>query len=192
MLCLTCLLLNQGLERLVICYWINKYKNLTFESFFCKFHATAELITLCWFQSKLVGSALNSFLATVKLAIIVKYTAVSLLHIVSYNLSQPLTHWFNLPIFFIDGFLFFFLPCLFPSNSTITMSSTELTPEERYDLITKNLEEVLNGQIIKNVLENENRPLKIYWGMSLIYVCSASKYHFSTLPYIQRHQSKQC
>ena len=37
-------------------------------------------------------------------------------------------------------------------------------PTEQYSLITKNLQEVLNGAIIKNVLENEKRPLKIYWG----------------------------
>ncbi|CDR40717.1 CYFA0S05e03642g1_1 [Cyberlindnera fabianii] len=37
-------------------------------------------------------------------------------------------------------------------------------PEKQYQLITKNLQEVLNGQIIKNVLEVEKRPLKIYWG----------------------------
>lgn len=37
-------------------------------------------------------------------------------------------------------------------------------PEEQYRLITKNLQETLNGQIIKNVLEVEKRPLKIYWG----------------------------
>lgn len=37
-------------------------------------------------------------------------------------------------------------------------------PVEQYNLITKNLQEVLNGAIIKNVLENEKRPLKIYWG----------------------------
>ena len=33
-------------------------------------------------------------------------------------------------------------------------------PTEQYSLITKNLQEVLNGAIIKNVLENEKRPLK--------------------------------
>ncbi|OUM55441.1 hypothetical protein BVG19_g4981 [[Candida] boidinii] len=37
-------------------------------------------------------------------------------------------------------------------------------PEEQFKLITKNLQEVLNPQIIKNVLEVEKRPLKIYWG----------------------------
>lgn len=35
---------------------------------------------------------------------------------------------------------------------------------EAYELITKNLQEVLNPQIIKNVLEVEKRPLKVYWG----------------------------
>lgn len=37
-------------------------------------------------------------------------------------------------------------------------------PTEQYNLITKGLQETLNGQIIKDVLEKENRPLKIYWG----------------------------
>ncbi len=44
------------------------------------------------------------------------------------------------------------------------MSSTITDPQEQFDLITKNLQEVLNPQIIKNVLEVEKRPLKIYWG----------------------------
>lgn len=46
------------------------------------------------------------------------------------------------------------------------MSSEESTvdPNVAYDLITKNLQEVLNPQIIKNVLEVEKRPLKLYWG----------------------------
>lgn len=42
--------------------------------------------------------------------------------------------------------------------------STITNPTEQYDLITKGLQEVLNAQIIKDVLENEKRPLKIYWG----------------------------
>ncbi|CCD26801.1 tyrosine--tRNA ligase TYS1 NDAI_0I02320 [Naumovozyma dairenensis CBS 421] len=37
-------------------------------------------------------------------------------------------------------------------------------PQDAYNLITKNLQEVLNPQIIKNVLEVEKRPLKLYWG----------------------------
>ena len=36
-------------------------------------------------------------------------------------------------------------------------------PVEQYNLITKGLQETLNGQIIKDVLEKENRPVKIYW-----------------------------
>lgn len=39
-----------------------------------------------------------------------------------------------------------------------------MNADEKFNLITKGLQEVLNPQIIKNVLENEDRPLKIYWG----------------------------
>ncbi|KAK9472143.1 Aminoacyl-tRNA synthetase, partial [Dipodascopsis tothii] len=35
---------------------------------------------------------------------------------------------------------------------------------DAYDIITENLQEVLNGAVIKDVLENQKRPLKIYWG----------------------------
>lgn len=41
---------------------------------------------------------------------------------------------------------------------------SELTPDQQFELITRNLQEVLNPQIIKNVLEVEKRPLKVYWG----------------------------
>ncbi|KAG0674554.1 Tyrosine--tRNA ligase cytoplasmic [Pichia californica] len=41
---------------------------------------------------------------------------------------------------------------------------SELTPEQQFELITRGLQEVLNPQIIKNVLEVEKRPLKVYWG----------------------------
>ncbi len=44
------------------------------------------------------------------------------------------------------------------------MSNIVEDPKEKYTLITKGLQEVLNGQIIKKVLEEEKRPLKIYWG----------------------------
>ncbi|CAR21508.1 Tyrosine--tRNA ligase [Lachancea thermotolerans] len=43
-------------------------------------------------------------------------------------------------------------------------SQTIQDPQAAYELITKNLQEVLNPQIIKNVLEVEKRPLKLYWG----------------------------
>ncbi|KAK6464224.1 tRNA synthetases class I-domain-containing protein [Scheffersomyces coipomensis] len=42
--------------------------------------------------------------------------------------------------------------------------SVELSPEEQYRWITKDLQEVLNAQIIKDVLEKEKRPLRLYWG----------------------------
>lgn len=44
------------------------------------------------------------------------------------------------------------------------MASAPVDAQESYNLITKNLQEVLNPQIIKNVLEVEKRPLKLYWG----------------------------
>jgi tyrosyl-tRNA synthetase len=37
-------------------------------------------------------------------------------------------------------------------------------PKEQFRLITRNLQEYLNGQIIENVLQNEKRPVKVYWG----------------------------
>lgn len=47
----------------------------------------------------------------------------------------------------------------------MTTAADEITDSnEAYELITKNLQEVLNPQIIKNVLEVEKRPLKVYWG----------------------------
>ncbi|ODV78410.1 tyrosyl-tRNA synthetase [Suhomyces tanzawaensis NRRL Y-17324] len=42
--------------------------------------------------------------------------------------------------------------------------SVTTDPTEQYNLITKGLQETLNGAIIKDVLENQKRPLKVYWG----------------------------
>ncbi|CAH6722382.1 tyrosine--tRNA ligase, cytoplasmic [[Candida] jaroonii] len=39
-----------------------------------------------------------------------------------------------------------------------------MTPDEKFNLITKNLQEHLNGDIIKKILNDDERPLKIYWG----------------------------
>lgn len=49
-------------------------------------------------------------------------------------------------------------------TNTISMSAPAVDPKVAFDLITKNLQEVLNPQIIKNVLEVEKRHLKLYWG----------------------------
>lgn len=38
-----------------------------------------------------------------------------------------------------------------------------MTPEQKYELITKDLQEVLNADIIKDILAKDE-PLKIYWG----------------------------
>lgn len=50
------------------------------------------------------------------------------------------------------------------SEVRLTFHQPKMTSEDKFNLITKGLQEVLNPQIIKNVLENEQRPLKIYWG----------------------------
>lgn len=39
-----------------------------------------------------------------------------------------------------------------------------MSADEKFALITRNLQEVLNPQIIKAVLEKDERPLKVYWG----------------------------
>lgn len=43
-------------------------------------------------------------------------------------------------------------------------SAVPQTPAEKLALITSNLQEVLNPEIITQVLEKEDRPLVIYWG----------------------------
>ncbi|KAK4613787.1 Tyrosine--tRNA ligase, cytoplasmic [Fulvia fulva] len=39
-----------------------------------------------------------------------------------------------------------------------------LTADQKYELISNNLQEVLNKEIIQEVLSKNERPLKIYWG----------------------------
>lgn len=39
-----------------------------------------------------------------------------------------------------------------------------MNADEKFELITRGLQEVLNPQIIKDVLEKDERPLKVYWG----------------------------
>ncbi|KAF2722369.1 tyrosine tRNA ligase [Polychaeton citri CBS 116435] len=38
------------------------------------------------------------------------------------------------------------------------------TPAQKFELVKNNLQEVLNPEIIKEVLDKNERPLKIYWG----------------------------
>ncbi|EGW35417.1 tyrosyl-tRNA synthetase [Spathaspora passalidarum NRRL Y-27907] len=45
-----------------------------------------------------------------------------------------------------------------------TFDNVVTDPTEQYNLITKGLQETLNGQIIKDILEKEKRHVKIYWG----------------------------
>jgi len=46
----------------------------------------------------------------------------------------------------------------------MSSESSPQTADEKYALITSNLQEVLNPEIIKEVLEKKERPLVIYWG----------------------------
>ena len=45
--------------------------------------------------------------------------------------------------------------------------STSFSPEEKFDLITRNLQEVLGAEQIKTILADEARTLKCYWGVLL-------------------------
>lgn len=38
------------------------------------------------------------------------------------------------------------------------------TPAQRYELITRGIEEVLGGDAIKQILEQNERPVRAYWG----------------------------
>lgn len=43
----------------------------------------------------------------------------------------------------------------------------DLTPTQKYNLITSNLAETLNPEIIKDILITQQRPLAIYWGTAI-------------------------
>lgn len=40
----------------------------------------------------------------------------------------------------------------------------EFTPQERFNLITRNLQEVLNPEIIEEIVVKQDKPLIVYWG----------------------------
>lgn len=42
--------------------------------------------------------------------------------------------------------------------------ASDLTPQQKIDLIKQNLQEVLKPEIIEDVIIRQNRPLEIYWG----------------------------
>lgn len=44
------------------------------------------------------------------------------------------------------------------------MATPDLSPADRYNLITRDLQEVLGADSIKAILEKNERPLKAYWG----------------------------
>ena len=42
--------------------------------------------------------------------------------------------------------------------------ATPTDPKEKIALITKNLQEVLNPELLEDVVVKEGRPLVVYWG----------------------------
>lgn len=44
------------------------------------------------------------------------------------------------------------------------MTSTDLSSADRFELITRDLAEVLGGDAIKAILEKNERPPRCYWG----------------------------
>lgn len=48
--------------------------------------------------------------------------------------------------------------------ATETNGTSGLSTQETLALITSNLQESLNLDIVENVLEKEKRPICIYWG----------------------------
>lgn len=42
----------------------------------------------------------------------------------------------------------------------------EMTAAEKVELITRGLQEVLRKNVIEDIIVKENRPVKIYWGLS--------------------------
>lgn len=46
----------------------------------------------------------------------------------------------------------------------ISIMALAATASEKFDLITSNLQEVLNPEIIQEILDKNERPFKIYWG----------------------------
>jgi hypothetical protein len=50
-----------------------------------------------------------------------------------------------------------------PTTTMAEAIGSEMTPEERYELITRNLQEVLGGEAILQKLKN-NEQISLYWG----------------------------
>jgi len=44
----------------------------------------------------------------------------------------------------------------------------ELSPQGKIALIKENLQEILKPEIIEHVIIKEQRPLKIYWGSTIL------------------------
>jgi hypothetical protein len=51
------------------------------------------------------------------------------------------------------------------NNSTQANGSTDMSAAERLSIVTNNLQEILNPEIMEDVLNKGEKPLTIYWGM---------------------------
>jgi len=51
------------------------------------------------------------------------------------------------------------------NSSTKANGSTDMSTAERLSIVTNNLQEILNPEIMEDVLNKGERPLTIYWGM---------------------------
>ena len=50
------------------------------------------------------------------------------------------------------------------SASTASAIDSQLSPAAKYELVTRDLAEVLHGDKIKEILEKGQRPVRCYWG----------------------------
>ena len=52
----------------------------------------------------------------------------------------------------------------FRTHLALQVHKMASTPEAKYDLITRRLQETLGGEAIKAILDEGKRPVKCYWG----------------------------
>ena len=53
------------------------------------------------------------------------------------------------------------IPAMASSGAAI---ASQLSPADKYELLTRDLAEVLGGDKIKEILEKSERPVRCYWG----------------------------
>lgn len=73
---------------------------------------------------------------------------------------------YNEKRYFVCDQHFVALAALFVSATSVSMAaaSINLSAQERFELITRDLQEVLGGDAIKAILDKDERPVRMYWG----------------------------